>query len=291
MPKPNRPRVARTVRNADNRIEALTAQFTEQLNQILMRAQARTFDVLRTSLTFDASGKIARTAANRRALQGIAPAFENEMRGAGYPALVQTYLNQWPGMLPLFQDTLNAVTENWIEPPPPITWTPHDLQLMTKHAVRSGLELHQVVSLMGAEAQTKALFSVGALDFSKLTVAIAQSTGQTLPQARTLAATATTNYYRTIADLGFRQIEDGRPGEQIRYTYEGPDDVLTRPFCQRVLHSNRPFTREEINAMEDWKGHSLPNVMTSCGGYNCRHQWILWIDRSKRKPPARQRGN
>lgn len=57
------------------------------------------------------------------------------------------------------------------------------------------------------------------------------------------------------------------------FEYEGPDDKITRPFCQRTLEGRNPpiYTRSEIEAMSN--GQDLP-VMTYGGGYNCRHQWL-----------------
>lgn len=62
-------------------------------------------------------------------------------------------------------------------------------------------------------------------------------------------------------DLGFDSFE-----------YLGPDDKITRPFCQKVLEDRSPpvYTLAEIQAMKNKQG--LP-VLTYGGGYNCRHIW------------------
>lgn len=56
------------------------------------------------------------------------------------------------------------------------------------------------------------------------------------------------------------------------YEYLGPDDGVTRPFCQGVLNDRNPaiYTIQEIEAMDN--GQDLP-VITYGGGYNCRHTW------------------
>lgn len=62
------------------------------------------------------------------------------------------------------------------------------------------------------------------------------------------------------------------------FEYLGPDDSVTREFCQDVLEGNYPglersepiYTVDEIESMDN--GQDLP-VMEYCGGYNCRHQW------------------
>ena len=47
---------------------------------------------------------------------------------------------------------------------------------------------------------------------------------------------------------------------------------MTRPFCERLLKSDRTYTREEIDRMNNGQ---IPNVFVTCGGFSCRHQWVL----------------
>jgi hypothetical protein len=266
------------VNAADARIESMTGAFSTQLNQILMKAQAKTLAVMQGGLTFGVDGRISRTPENRRHLSKLEQVFRNEMRGAGYDALVNAYVGEFPGLIPYFQQTVNAIFMEWREMPALLEWGPADLQLTIRKAASTASDLQLLVGRLGAQAQAKALLSFNALRFSDLTEFIARHTGQTLPQARSVASTATANYYRAIADTGFQRIEETRPG--LLYTYEGPNDILTRPFCERVLMSDRSFSRAEIEGkLENWAGHSLPNVMVTCGGYNCRHQWILYRER------------
>lgn len=62
-------------------------------------------------------------------------------------------------------------------------------------------------------------------------------------------------------DLGF---------ELMRYL--GPDDKITRPFCEKVLHDAPAaiYRIEDIKKMNNKQGL---DVLTYGGGYNCRHQW------------------
>ncbi len=57
------------------------------------------------------------------------------------------------------------------------------------------------------------------------------------------------------------------------FEYSGPVSSGTRPFCR--AHAGQIFSREEILKMNN--GQGLP-VMSSCGGYNCRHEWIAVPD-------------
>ncbi len=55
------------------------------------------------------------------------------------------------------------------------------------------------------------------------------------------------------------------------FEYLGPDDKLTRPFCNRVLSKDPAiYQRSEIEKLSN--GQGLP-VLIYGGGYNCRHQW------------------
>jgi hypothetical protein len=66
------------------------------------------------------------------------------------------------------------------------------------------------------------------------------------------------------------------------FLYIGPDDKVTRDFCLCILEGRSSstfgiqgksppiFTLEEIKAMDNGQGLE---VLTACGGYNCRHSW------------------
>lgn len=55
------------------------------------------------------------------------------------------------------------------------------------------------------------------------------------------------------------------------FIYIGPDDNITRPFCQSVLdRSPAIYTIDEIKDLDNGQGL---DVFTYAGGYNCRHEW------------------
>lgn len=71
-------------------------------------------------------------------------------------------------------------------------------------------------------------------------------------------------------DLGF---------ELMRYL--GPDDKITRKFCQQTLHGapNAIYRIEDIKKLNNGQGL---DVLTYGGGYNCRHQWRpITLERAK----------
>lgn len=72
---------------------------------------------------------------------------------------------------------------------------------------------------------------------------------------------------------GFEQVITNTKAQELGfdlYIYLGPDDGVTREFCQDVLDENKAWTEEEIAALDNEQGLD-PFVYG--GGYNCRHQW------------------
>ena len=61
-------------------------------------------------------------------------------------------------------------------------------------------------------------------------------------------------------------------GKNPRFLYIGPLDKVTRDFCGDVLTRRSPpiYTLNEILKMNNDQGL---DVLTSGGGFNCRHQW------------------
>lgn len=61
------------------------------------------------------------------------------------------------------------------------------------------------------------------------------------------------------------------------FVYVGPEDKITRDFCEAVLSEKDPpiYTRDEIDDLNDHPDHDSDlDVFTYRGGYNCRHRWV-----------------
>lgn len=95
--------------------------------------------------------------------------------------------------------------------------------------------------------------------------AVAESLGSRLGTLTTELTTLT---------MGFSRAVTARKAEAVgieELIYLGPNDKLTRPFCNGVLgRSPAIYTVEEIGAMDNGQGL---DVLTFGGGYNCRHSW------------------
>jgi hypothetical protein len=61
------------------------------------------------------------------------------------------------------------------------------------------------------------------------------------------------------------------------FEYVGPDDKVTRDFCEGLLNERDPaiYSIDEIREMDN--GTGLP-VLQYRGGYNCRHRWNAVTD-------------
>ena len=56
------------------------------------------------------------------------------------------------------------------------------------------------------------------------------------------------------------------------FMYIHPRDAVTRPCCNTII--GLVFTQEEIAAMDN---NQLPDVLLTCGGYNCRGHWSAYL--------------
>lgn len=100
-----------------------------------------------------------------------------------------------------------------------------------------------------------------------LNASIDDLTTSTAKEAKTVLNTALQGFNRSVnlskaEDLGLE-----------KFLYFGPDDDITRPFCQERV--DQIFTREEIAEWDN--GQGLP-ADTYLGGYNCRHRLIAVTD-------------
>lgn len=97
---------------------------------------------------------------------------------------------------------------------------------------------------------------------------LASRAGRTVSQIKTEVNTGMAAFNRTFT---VRKAKDAF-GENPKFIYIGPNDDVTRDFCRGVLLDRSPpvYTLKEIEAMDNKQ--DLP-VLTTGGGFNCRHDW------------------
>lgn len=252
----------------DRYITSVVSTFEDKLDPILDRARKNTLKVLEARLTLGDGGLIEATPGNARALRLLDKIFEREMERAGYETLVKAFTDQFAGdHLPVFQDVLADLNV------PAVTLTAADAGMLASQALSARAQLLDVVSTAAIGAKRQALFGMAGMKFSDLVETLATRYEKTRAEARTLADTSTTVFWRTLADQTFRKIEEDHP-TTLKYLYAGPDDAKTRPFCDDLIRKMQSggLTRKEIDELDNGQ---TPNVFTTAGGFNCRHVWIL----------------
>jgi hypothetical protein len=257
-------------------LDSLVSAFEQELRKIVLKASARVTGHLQKELSIT-DGVISQTAANNRILRRIDTMFVREMNEAGFEALVGSFVAEFPGQLPFLHETIDALISG-NQQILPYSPSAADLNIMASYQVSVVDSLETLVEGAAGYAIRGALLSVGGLKFSDLVETLAEKFVLTVARATTLADTAGAIWYRTATDRAFQAIENDLPSIEIRYKYtSGPDDSKTRPFCHSMItqtKAGKTWTRAEIGEMDN---HQLPNVLATCGGWSCRHQWLLAI--------------
>lgn len=253
-------------------IDNLVSLFEEEVTRIVAEARRATVATLLDRLSIT-DGVVDRTQGNAKVLQGIEAMFKRAMKDAGYSTMVREYVKAWNGQFVYFQDVLDLIGKQ-IGKRLKVEWGDRDKALFAQQQGQTVDMLNQVVDAQARAAQTQAMFSVGGLKASALTKRISETLDITPVRASTIADTALSTFYRSIADRGYQQVEKKlKKTIQVLYRYGGPKDKLTRPKCREWLAGTKEkgWTREYIEGLSNGQ---LPNPFVTCGGFRCRHQWI-----------------
>ena len=120
-------------------------------------------------------------------------------------------------------------------------------QIIKKEVVKG------IISGVGTQSVVEAVRGQGALSSSQL---------------KTLIDTAMNEYSRSVTKI----MMDQMPGNTL-YVYIGALDGKTRPDCLEMMDAGKR-TQSEIVKLIPRLGAS---VLTSGGGYNCRHKWEISV--------------
>lgn len=255
-------------------VDNLVASFERDLHRILINARKTVTVTLGNKLSV-VDGLVPKTQSTQRVLQSVDDLLRRAMIRAGYPELVTNYVDSFGGQFAYFQDSLDILAKQ-IGRPLKITFGPLDKRQFVEQKLSTTQMLSSVVDQVALNAERAAMLSVGGIKLGDLIGAITDTLDATVPQATTLADTSLSMFYRTIQDRGYKIIARGlSSGTVLKYRYAGPNDALVRPFCMRCLRqvlAGKLWTRAEIDALDNGQ---LPGVFLTCGGYNCRHQWLL----------------
>jgi hypothetical protein len=277
------PKLQDITRAQDAYLETALTKFERVIERVTSRAGTQTFLQLRGQLTLDA-GRITSTSANLKALNEVGSIFEKAMRKAGYDDAVTGFVeNAFPRQFDFFSDTLDAINaQAKTIQLPAVEFTANDLKLFGGQQLAVVDSLESIVLSVAAQARQRSMFLLGGLSFTDLVEDLTQRFDLTVGLARTLAATSTSSFYRSISERGYEIVQQDLPKMVLLFGYAGPpaEDPVIRPFCRRLMEQSadgKRWTREQIEGMDNGQ---LANPFISGGGYNCRHQWTLDADKS-----------
>jgi len=113
-------------------------------------------------------------------------------------------------------------------------------------------------------AQLTTRHALGRLPAASFETMIDQELGRQGARARQLIHDETLGLARVAHEIKATQL-----GLEF-YRYSGPQDSVTRPFCQRLVGA--VLSAEEVGGLDNGQT-GAGTAMVACGGYNCRHRW------------------
>jgi hypothetical protein len=116
------------------------------------------------------------------------------------------------------------------------------------------------------------LTNLGEIPTAEVAQRIADEQEQSIGRATTEARTQLAEADRFVNETTRRSIDP--EGEQFLMAYIGPDDRITRPFCDALV--NKAFKLTDFNKLRNGQTATHPRI--SGGGYNCRHDVRAVID-------------
>lgn len=257
-------------------MDALVLEVTRGIEKATSMAAARATAELFSKISVT-DGKVDRTPRNLNVIRSTERVLLAELDASGYERVIERFVNSFTVQIPWFQQILHQLSKG-IGEDLAVKFTKADMQVFGAQQIVSLDQLKSQVEDGAARAKQKALFSVAGLPLSELSVIISEQMSATAANVESLADTALPGFYRTIADRGYEHIEDGLNDQsELRLGYYGPLDKLNREFCRREeerAKAGATYTREEIDRMNNGKGQPKP-VRIFCGGWRCRHQWIV----------------
>ena len=117
--------------------------------------------------------------------------------------------------------------------------------------------------------------NLGQMSVAEIAQVIADEQLASVPRATTEARTQLAEADRFVNETVRRSIDP--KGERFLLAYIGPDDKITRPFCNELV--NKAFKITDFNNLRN--GQTVTHPRISGGGYNCRHDVRAVLDDDK----------
>tara|TARA_R100001510_G_C7656566_1_gene216729 strand:- start:3915 stop:4892 length:978 start_codon:yes stop_codon:yes gene_type:complete len=117
--------------------------------------------------------------------------------------------------------------------------------------------------------------NIGQMSIAEMAQQIALEQDASVPQATTEARTQLAEADRFVNETVRKSVDP--EGDKFLLAYLGPDDKITRPFCDHLV--NKAFKLSDFNQARNGQTATHPRI--SGGGYNCRHDVRAVIDDDK----------
>ena len=268
---------------SERRIDSAISDIEVELGRLVLNAQASVMSTLRNGLDLDdqsARPYVKSTSKNVRIIDDLGVLFSKAMEESGYGKLVSEFAGSFGVNIKTFERIMSSISGKLGTKSP--MFGSRDVSYFDNVSKATEESLKQVVSSAGQAARLQALMSMNGLPVDKLASLISNRLTASKSDARAIAATGISTFYRTVADNGYQKIEDNLKDTdvEIRYVYMGPPagDRLIRPFCSKLMTKSEQgvtWNRKQIDAMNN---QQIPNVFVTCGGFSCRHQWVIAIE-------------
>ncbi|GAC1700127.1 MAG: hypothetical protein NVS9B4_00940 [Candidatus Acidiferrum sp.] len=252
-------------------MDARLHAFEGTLHNIVLDVNSRTAAYLQGALSIT-NGVIDSSSGNLRILRTLNNRILKEMDRAGLRALIDAFVAQFPGQLPFIYDEIRLLQIVLPGILPSFRFKPDQFAAFQLNAVSS---IETVVERAAAGVANRGMLVVGGLKFGKLIASIADKFKRVVPDAATVADTASSVFYRIATAEVYSLIQRAMPDNEQKFKYFNVIDIKTRPFCRHLVKLDKTYTRVEIAKLSNGQ---IDNVWISCGGWGCRGRWRLAVD-------------
>jgi len=175
---------------------------------------------------------------------------------AGLGNAIDVFIDQQDKIRDSIEATLNTVepTFNYQSIAPQVD----ALQIQSSTAVFDDIIIPMYQKSIRESLRDIALEIPATVALSNLQMRMKKSEGSALTEVRTKIS----QYGRGVTAVA------AKAAGLNNYLYTGPKDGITRPFCRQLI--NLVVSERQMSRLNNGQGL---NVITSGGGYNCRHSW------------------
>lgn len=265
-----------TIAQQDHRLDIEVAAFLLKLGNLLRRAQTFVVASLLVSLTTK-DGRIVNSTANRAILRKTDVLLNGELSRLGLKQLTDAFVSRFPAeQIGAFTRVLEQ-TVRGSDLSKVLNFSQEDRNNLAGLQMDTATQLEELVARATEQARYNALAGVGGVEAQELAANVSGALDRLPGVIKGTAEDSISVFYRTVADLGYRNLEAS--GTTLDFRYVGPDDYVTRPFCQKLIRASNAGetrTRAQIEAMDNGQAKYGKGAVFTCGGgWGCRHQWVV----------------